>query len=491
MLQSFRSSQSNVFVWIIILLLIVGLAGFGIAQSGAGGGATAVAGVGDEEITVDEYVRAINLEGQRIGQQVGRQFTVDQMRAFGIDQQVLNQLLNSAAIDNEAQSLGLSVGDETIRDQLLSSRAFQGPDGNFDETSYEFALQNAGLSPSEYDEILRNEATRELFRQGVVRGIRMDDVAATEIMKYMSQKRTIDWVRLNASHLDVPVGTPSDAELTEYHAANEPDYTLPETRNITYAYVTEDSLLDDVTVTEESLQELFEDRSAEFNAPARRILDRIVFGTIEDAQAAIDEIEAGNQTFVEVALARGLQPEDMDQGEVTEAELDAAARTLLFGTEETGVYGPVETGLGPAIYQINAVLDATNITLADVREELRRELAQEEAAARISEETDAIDDLIAGGASIEDVAKETFMQLGTIAFTAETDDGLAADQAFREEAMAAGVGEDRDLRSLSDGIFVLRIDEIVEPTLQPLEDVRADVEAAWALSETTSRLHPA
>lgn len=488
MLNSFRSSQSNVFVWVIILLLIVGLAGFGVSQSGGGGGATAVAGVGDEEISVDEYVRAINLESQRIGQQVGRQFTIDQMRAFGLDQQVLSQLLNSAAIDNEAVKLGLSVGDTTIRDQLMSSRAFLGPDGKFDQTSYEFALQNAGLTPPEYDEILRDEATRELFRQGVVRGIRLDETASTEIMKFLGQRRTIEWVRLDATHLDVPVGSPSQAELDAFHKENEADYTLPETRKLTYAYVTEDTLLADVTVTEASLQELFDERSAEFNAPARRIVDRIVFGTTEDAQTAIESIEAGDRDFSEIALARGLSPEDIDQGEVTEAELDQASRDLLFGTEELGVYGPVETGLGPAIFRINAVLDATNVTLPDVRDELRRELALEMAATRISEETDNIDDLIAGGATIEEVAQETFMELGVMEFTALSDDGLAADQNFREEALAASEGEERDLTSLSDGIFVLRVDEIAPPALQPLDDVRADVEAAWTLAETTQRL---
>ncbi len=488
MLKSFRSSQSNVFVWVIILLLIVGLAGFGISQSGAGGGATAVAGVGEKNVTVDEYVRAINLESQRIGSQVGRAFTIDQMRAFGLDQQVLGQLLNSAAIDNEALTLGLSVGDETVRDQLLTNRSFQGPGGGFDQTSYEFALQSANISPAEYDQILRDETTRALFQQAVTRGVRVDDTAATEIMKFLGQRRTIEWVRLNASHLDVPVGSPSDTELAAFHQDNSADYTLPETRNITYAYVTEDMLLDDVTVTEAALEELFEERSREFNAPARRILDRIVFGSTQEAQAAIDGIDAGTVDFAGIAADRGLLSEDMELGEVTAQELDTPARDLLFGTEEPGIYGPVETGLGPAIFRINAVLDATNVTLNDVREELRRELAQAEAAARISEETDAIDDLIAGGASIEDVAKETFMELGAIALTSETDDGVAADQAFREEALAAGIDEDRDLRSLSDGIFVLRVDEIREPTLQPLADVKADVEAAWVLAETTKRL---
>ncbi len=488
MLKSFRSSQSNVFVWVIILLLIVGLAGFGISQGGGGGSATAVAEVGDEEVTVDDYVRAINLEGQRIGAQIGRPLSVDQMRAFGLDQQVLSQLLNSAAIDNEAREIGISVGDETIRASLLSNRAFQGADGQFDETSYEFALRNANLTPAEYDEILRNETTRELLRQGVVRGLALDDTAAVETMKFLRQTRTFEWARLNSDNLDVPVGTPSDAELETHHAENEAEYTLPETREITYAYITEDMLLDEVTVTEAALEELFEDRSAELNAPARRIVDRIVFPSMEDAQAAKEAIDLGSKTYGDITAERGLTAAETDQGEVTAEELNNETRDLLFGTEEPGIYGPVSTELGPALFRINAALAATNITLEEVRDELRRELAQEEAAARISEETDPIDDLIAGGATIEEVAQETFLQLGTISMTAETDSGPAADQAFREEAFAAEAGEERDLGNLSDGIFVLRVDEIKAPTLQPLADVRAEVEAAWTLAETTRRL---
>ena len=79
----------------------------------------------------------------------------------------------------------------------------------------------------------------------------------------------------------------------------------------------------------------------------------------------------------------------------------------MFGTEELGIYGPVTTLLGPAIFRVNAVLDATQITFEEARDELRRQLAQTEAANRIVEATDSIDDLIAGGATLEEVADET------------------------------------------------------------------------------------
>ena len=144
MLTSLRSGKSNAFVWVILVLLIIGLAGFGIGSSGGGGASTPVASVGNANVTVDDYVRAYNQENQRLSQQFRRALSPEEMRLFGVDQRILSQLLNGAALDGEAERLGISVGDETVRARLMRTQAFRGIDGNFDETAYEFALQQSG-----------------------------------------------------------------------------------------------------------------------------------------------------------------------------------------------------------------------------------------------------------------------------------------------------------------------------------------------------------
>ena len=62
-------------------------------------------------------------------------------RQFGVDRMVLGRLVNDAALDGEAARLGLSAGDDAVREQVMASPAFQGSDGKFDREDYTYALE--------------------------------------------------------------------------------------------------------------------------------------------------------------------------------------------------------------------------------------------------------------------------------------------------------------------------------------------------------------
>jgi peptidyl-prolyl cis-trans isomerase D len=484
MLKSLRSSGSNVFVWIIILLLIVGLAGFGIGQSGGGGSNTAVASVGDEDITVDEYVRGLNQEIRQISAQFGQQLTVEQMAALGLDQQLVGQLLVGAALDNEANRLGISAGDETVRDRLMATGAFRDAGGNFSQVTYDFALQNANLTAAQYEDSLREETTRQLFRAVVAGGVQIPDDAARAVVNYLSERRAVDWFRLTDANLSEPIAEPDDEALMEFYTDNEDRYMIPETRIITYAAATEDSVLATIDVNDDEIAALYDERAETYQSPARRLVDRIIFGTDAEADAALTSIRDGERGFDEIATDRGLDASDIDLGEVTEDSLNAAQRTMLFGSDTLGVVGPVATDFGPAIYRVNAVLDASTTTLEEASAELRDEIARDKAIDAISAASEDVVDLVASGAPLEEVASATIMEIGTVTMPDETPGAITDDANFREEALTAEVGEERDVIDLTNGIAIVRVDEIREPTLRPFEEAKADVTADWIETQT-------
>ena len=76
---------------------------------------------------------------------------------------VLGRLVNDAALDDEAARLGISTGDDTVRDQVTATPAFHGSDGQFDRETYTYALEQAGLRPAEFEDLLRRESSRELL----------------------------------------------------------------------------------------------------------------------------------------------------------------------------------------------------------------------------------------------------------------------------------------------------------------------------------------
>jgi peptidyl-prolyl cis-trans isomerase D len=149
----------------------------------------------------------------------------------------------------------------------------------------------------------------------------------------------------------------------------------------------------------------------------------------------------------------------------------------------------VTTPLGPGLYRINAVLAAQTTPFEEVRDDLARSRALEAAARQILDETSAIEDLVAGGATAEEIASETVLELGTIALNSATTGGLAADPAFREAAEAASLGQETDLVELADGgLATLRVDAIEPPALLPLAEVRDRVAADWTADRTTEAL---
>ena len=179
----------------------------------------------------------------------------------------------------------------------------------------------------------------------------------------------------------------------------------------------------------------------------------------------------------------------MDLGEVSRTDLSAAAADLLFGQSEPGVVGPVESSFGPALFRINALIQADNTPFEEVRDELRAELAGESARRLVSDLIGEIDDELAGGVRLEDLTKISGLQVGTLDYFDGNDHALMGYNGFRAAALAAQEGDFAEILDLSDGgVFALRLDSIVEPAPIPLAEVLERVSEDWQASKTNEAL---
>jgi peptidyl-prolyl cis-trans isomerase D len=481
-----KGSVSRMIVWVILGLLVVGLVGFG--TSDFGGSVRTVATVGDTEVTTSDYARALQSEMRRINEQSGRTFSMSEAQAFGLDRAVLSRLVGEAALDEEAHRLGLSVGDAEVRDQVTSIPGFQGLDGSFDREAYNFTLDRMGLSVAEFEDQVRNETARNILRGAVTGALAVPPVYADTIYGWARETRDITWSRLTAEDLEEPLPEPSDEDLAAYHEAHAEEFTLGETKAITYAWLTPDMMLDTIEPDEEALRDLYQSRIDEYVMPERRLVERLVFSTEEAAEAAKARIDAGEATFDDLVEERGLSLEDVDLGEASRADLGAAADGV-FGLSEPGLAGPLPSPLGPAIFRVNAILNASETPFEEVREELEAELAADRARRAIEDLTVEIDDLLAAGATLEDLADETEMELGQIDWRQGVTDGAAAYQGFRDAALLAEPNDFPELIELEEGgIVALRVDEVRPPELQPLDAVKPEVIAGWEEAEAATRL---
>ncbi|WP_412507389.1 peptidyl-prolyl cis-trans isomerase [Roseovarius sp. SYSU LYC5161] len=480
------SKKSRPFVWIVIGLLMFGMVGFG--ATGLTGRINSIGTVGGLEVPVSAYNQELQNRIQSLSAEADEPLSFTQARERGVPDQALQQVIQSRVLDNEIRKLGVSVGDDTVRREVLDTMAFAGPDGNFNREQYRAVLRDNGLTEEQFESRIRDDSARALLQQAVIGGLPQPDVYAQTVAAYIGEERDFTWDTLRPQDLDSPLPDPTEAELQAHYEDNPEAYTAPETKDLTYAWLTPDMIQDQVTVDEAELREAYEDRLDEFVQPERRLVERLSFGTQEAAQAALDRLDAGEIGFDDLVAERGLELSDVDLGDVTEDELrDAGA--AVFSAASGDVVGPQPSPLGPALFRVNAVLAAQETPFEEARAVLREDRAAARARRVIEDQIEPVTDLLAGGGRLEDLAEQTDMQLGELAWTPEIRDGIAAYAGFRE--VVAGLEPDTfpELHELEDsGLFAVRVDEVRPPELQPFEAVRAQVAADWRAAETRRQL---
>lgn len=485
-MASNNSAGKKMVVWGILGLLIVGLGGFGTANFG--GSVSNVGSVGDREIDVNTYANALSGEINRFEQQIGQQMSIDQAAQIGIPARVLNQLFNQAALDGETARLGLSVGDAAVRTQLLSIPAFQGLDGKFDAEAYRAALNRIGENPAKFEQGLREDLARTLLQGALTTGVTMPAIYGDVVVEWIGERRTISVATMGTNSLSTGVPIPTDADITAQYEATPDAYTAPETRDITYVWLTPEMLSGEVELDDASLRQLYDDNIAQFVQAERRLVERLVFGTAEEATAAAARLAAGDTTYEDEITARGLDIVDADMGDVAVTDLGAAGDTV-FALGLSEVSDVIDTDLGPALFRVNGILDASEISFEDARADLSIEMAADAARRDISDMIENLDDLLASGATLEDVAAETRLERDQLGWTTTSEDGIASYSAFVDAVKSAEVGDFPEIIQLSDGgVFALRLDAITPATLRPLEDVRDQVIADWETAETARQM---
>ena len=489
-MTSMRTKGKSTIVWLLMGMLLLGLGGFGVSNF-AGEGAGELGQVGSTPVDTDDYLRAIDAEKRNFAAQTGQNLSAEQARQIGLTQVVQSRLFTAAALEDEARRIGVSVGDQVLASELRDQPAFKGPTGKFDPARYAEVLRSQGLTASDFEHDVRMDQARLILQSAVTDGVAAPEVMSQRTAGWMLESRDIAWQELTDADLPAPIAAPDEATLRAWHEANGARFTAPEKRQITYAWLTPEMLVDSVQLDDQALRDIYQQNIAQYQQPERRMVERLLYPSEAEAQAAKAQLDAGQATFEKLANARGLQLTDIDLGEVAKPDLGAAGDPV-FALAQPGVVGPIATDLGPALFSMNAILDPVNVPFEQALPDLRAEAAIDAARRQIDERTAEYEDLLAGGAELEQLAEETPMEVGKIDWSQGVEQahgGIDAYPEFRERAAAVTAEDFPELITLEDGgVFALRLDNIVPPALIPFDQARDSVLADWTAAERLRRL---
>lgn len=496
MLDALRRGATGWVAKIFLGLLILSFAVWGVADVFTGYNEGALARVGKREITSDQFQRALQLEIDMLARQIGRRPTLEQARAFGLDQRVLSRLIGSAAVDAHAEELRLSITDEAVAEAIRNDPSFQNPDGTLNRMALESVARELGLSEYGLLALRRSEEIRQQLTDALTSGVRAPDALVNALHAYRNEARTVEHFTIDPS-VAVTLAEPDPAKLRELYDSNKQRFMTPEYRKLAIINLSIEEVKKRVPITEEELVAAYEHDKARYEVPERRRVLQLAFETREQAEQAATAIAQG-KSFEEVAQERGVSEADYTLGLLSRSEMiDPAIAEAAFTLESGAVSGVVEGRFAPVLIKVTEVQPGKQRGLEEVKDQVRERLAEGKAGSELNRLYEEIDDRRFAGKPLKEIAAELdlpFVEVEATDRTGKTPDGSTAiegpdAQRILNAAFQGQVGFEGDSVELADGGYSwVDVISVTEARQRSFEEAEADVAALWREQETRRQL---
>jgi peptidyl-prolyl cis-trans isomerase D len=483
MLKEIRSSVAGWAVKILMGVLIASFMMWGVTDFLRVAPESTVAEVGNREITIRDFQLAFQRQVQNLQQRFGPTFTSEQARQFGLADQTLQQMVGQALFDNVVDDLELTASDEQVAEAIRTNPNFQGAVGGFDRFRYDEVLRANGYTEAAYVEIMRRQMSRQQLLESVVGGLTAPKNLVNAYYLFQSEKRKIETLTIPYADM-IDIDAPTDGDISEYHAAHNDEFMAPEYRRISFVTLKPEDLLSEVSVSEEDLQKNFDDRRSEFSQEETRTVEQLLLPDEVKANNAAELLKIGADFYQVAKKTANFEAEDVKLGTVKKSGLPDAVRELVFSLPQNKASDPVEGPFGWVIYRVTEITPANQKTFGEVRDQIERELKLQEASDAIYDLSTRLDDSLAGGATLEETANVANLGVTVIAMT----DAQGRDQAgdpvkelpeittFLPTVFETDLKTEPTLHETDEGgYYFLRVDNIVEPALRPVSDVREDI----------------
>ena len=499
MLRGIRTASANwlgkAVMGVVMGLLIVSFAIWGIGDIFRGFGRSSLAKIGRTEIGIEQFRQIYNDRLQQLGRQVGRPISPDQARALGFDRQLLGQLVAETALDERARQLGLGLSDAEVARRITEDPTFRGFTGQFDRSRFDQLIRSAGYTEARYAAEQRRVSLRRQLADTVTGDVVAPKSLADLVNRYEGEERSIEYVVLDRAKAgEIPAPTPE--ELASYFEARKILFRAPEYRKVVFIVLSVADALPWVTVSDADARARYDQQRARYVTPERRQVQQIVFPTMDEARAASERLAAGT-TFAALAAERGMKDADVDLGLVTKAEMvDRAVADAAFALKEGEPSQPVQGRFGVAIVQVTKIQSEQVRSFEAVAPEIKRDIATDRAKEEIQARYNKVEDERAGGAQLSELAQK----IGLAAHTIEAVDRSGRDPEGKAVSLPPGVdllpnifasniGVENDPIQLSGGGYVWYDVVGVTPSRErTLDEVKDRVEARWRDDQIVDRL---
>jgi peptidyl-prolyl cis-trans isomerase D len=459
-----------------------------------GSGADAASGdtiarVEGRDITAAEFRRTYQAQLQAYRSAYGGNMSDQLLKQLGVEQQILQQMVDERAGLAEADRLGIAVSDEEVRQHIFSLSAFQENGAFIGELRYAqlLRMQRPPMAPADFEESVRRQLTVDKLRASLTDWLTIPDKDVEQEYRRRNDKVKLAVVTFAADTFR-PQATATDADVASYFEPHKADFKIPEKRKIRYLLIDIDAMRAKIVVPAADVERSYNNSIEQYTTPeqvrASHILlktegkdDAAVKATASDvlkqAKAGADFAELAKKHSEDEASAKnGGDLDYFGKGKMV-PEFDQAA----FAMQPGQISDLVKTQYGYHIIKVVDKKAATTRSLPDVRQQITDQLAYERAQAQAADLAQKLEKQITKPADLDRVAQAQGLTVQESGFFARDEPilglGPSPEAAARAFEMKPGgvAGPVRTSRGFAFESLVSKQD----PYLPKLDEVKARV----------------
>lgn len=471
----------------IVIVVLIGLpfALWGIQSYFDDAGPRYAAKVNDSEITARDFERSVSIQRQNLLRQNGGKLPMEETV---LRERTLTQMINQRLLEEVTYDSGYRISDTVLSERIKQQFTV---DGVFDRQRFEASVASIGMNIPMYEHTLRNELRLQQMQSAIANSSFVTKDAVNKLAALSEQTRDISVLTFNVDHFSTAT-KPTAEEIKQYYETNLQRFMVPEKVIIDYVEITSDALSENIEIDELQIKKMYDDYVASVSGREERRASHILIQSGDDKAAAQIEIESLKKELEEGAdFAELAKKRSQDPGSATKGgDLDWVAlgdmvkpfEKTLFAMEVGSVSEVVETQFGYHIIKLVEIRSESIVPIGIKRYEFEDELKADSIASMFYD----LSERLAATAyenpdSLDIVVEDLGLELKTSDyFSRNKGDGIAVNDKVREITFSALVleeGSNSDIIEINPThVVVVRLNEHVPATAIPLEVVSSKIE---------------
>lgn len=426
MLEAIREHSKGWLAKLILALITVPFALWGIdSYLHQAGSSVAVAKVGGQSITMQEYSNAL----QTLRSQLQAEGKVDPatLEDPKLKQSVLDKLIITHLLNAEVNRAKFILSDEQLAKYITQLPEFQ-QDGHFSQEVYDKLLAQNRLSPSQFEARIRGQLLTQEVREGIAGLAYLPNSVAEQALKVENQQREVSVAEIKTKDF-VAQTKVTPEEVKAYYDKNHEKFRMPEQVKLEFVLMSANTLIPGMQVNDDEMKKFYTENASKFQGDEQRRASHILisFGVSATAQAKQEARKKAEEMLAEVrknpknfeALAKkysqdpGSAEKGGDLGVFGRGAMVKPFEDAVFSMSPGAVSDLVESEFGYHIIKLTEIKGQAQ-TYDDVKPQIRAELMYQKSLSKFSEQAENFSNMVYEQSStLQPAAKAFGLQVQT------------------------------------------------------------------------------